>query len=353
MDIASVFTKYKPIVERALEKYLPRTVTNDYLAWLLGKPRFAYDVDAFQKAITNPIWDFLDRGGKRWRPIFMFITAKAFGADVEKLKDFSVIPEFAHNGSIIVDDIEDQGQLRRGKPCMHHLFGTDIAINAGNFLYFLPSIVLSKNKDIPEEQRLRAYELFCQEMTNIHLGQGTDIHWHKGQAETIEEKQYLQMCSYKTGCLARMAARLGVILAGGTPEQEAAMGRIGEAVGVAFQIQDDILSASATGEFAKRKGYGDDITEGKRTLIVLQTLKKAPETEKKRLLEILNKHTTDEPLITEALTILQKHGGIEYSREKAKALVDEALKEAIPLIPNKDAAEEYEAFIRYMIERKI
>ncbi len=284
--------------------------------------------------------------------MLFLLTAKAFGADPEKLAEFGVTTEFAHNGSLIEDDIEDSSHTRRGKPCLHLLFGTDIALNVGSFLFFLPFLPFHKNKHVPQDRLFRAYETFSQEMINIHVGQGTDIFWHKGKASSISEEQYLQMCAYKTGCLSRLSARLAVALAGGSPEQEKAMGRVAEAVGVAFQIKDDTLSAEG-GEFAKKKGYGDDVTEGKRTLIVLHTLKHATAKDRERLLLIINQKTTDEKLITEALDIQKKYGGIEYAKKKAMELVESALNDGLPLIPNPGGRKEFESFVRYLVERDV
>ncbi|NIM45265.1 MAG: polyprenyl synthetase family protein, partial [Nitrososphaeria archaeon] len=97
----------------------------------------------------------------------------------------------------------------------HKIFGEDIAINAGTFMYFLAFFPFIKNrKKFDEKTLLKAWEVTMEETTRIHYGQVTDIAWHKGlaDADKIEEREYLQMCAYKTGVLARLAARLAVIL---------------------------------------------------------------------------------------------------------------------------------------------
>ncbi|MDZ4256898.1 MAG: polyprenyl synthetase family protein, partial [archaeon] len=178
------------------------------------------------------------------------------------------------------------------------------------------------------------------------------IIWHKGQKYSISENEYLQMCAYKTGTLARMAARIGAALGNGTEEQQHALGKFSETIGVAFQIQDDILSLVGE-EFAKGKGVGEDIHEGKRTLMVLHTLKNGSEDDKKRLLEILNAHPEDEKTIREAISIIQKYGSIEYAREKAKSLMEQSWRDVEAVLPESNAKKHLRAFAAFLINRKV
>ncbi len=350
-DIMEYLREKKPIIDAAMEKYLPRNLGQDYAAWAFGKPRYSYDTDSLRKSLSEPAWDLLGRGGKRWRPALFLLISELLGADSRKLADFVVIPEFIHNGTLMVDDCEDLGELRRGKPCTHKIYGQDIAINTGNFLYFMPLLAL-REAGIDENRRIRAYEAYAQEMINVSVGQALDIWWHKGGASGVTEKHYLQMCAYKTGTLARLAARLAVILSGGSGETERLLGRLAESLGIAFQIQDDVLSASQ-GEFTRKKGFGDDITEGKRSLLVIHCLNTAPDAERKELLDILDKHTRDPRLIQRALDILDRNGCIDYARDFSRKIVEEAWKEAEPELPDNPARETLESLMRFVIERKI
>ena len=352
-DIKAYLEMKKPIIDAAIEKYLPRKINQKHLEEIFGKPSYIYDIPTIQKSLIDPVWDFLDRGGKRWRPALFLLISEIFGAKEEHVLDFSILPELAHNGSIIIDDIEDSGELRRGKPCIHITYGIDIALNAGNFLYFLPLAVFRRAKiHFNNDILTRAYEVYGQEMTNIHLGQTMDIYWHKGHADSITEDQYLQMCAYKTGCLTRMAARLAAVLSDADKDQVERLGRFAEMIGIAFQIQDDILSASGS-EFQDKKGYGDDITEGKRTLMVIHAIKHADEKERKRLLEILDMHTRDKRLIKEAIDILQRTGSVDYAMKKARELVENAWKEADAALPESDAKQKLKGLADFLIERKI
>jgi geranylgeranyl pyrophosphate synthase len=354
--IEEYLEKKKPEIDKLIEKYLPRKATKKWLDFAFGKPSYFYSQKAAQEVLIEPVYEFLDRGGKRWRPVLFLLLTEALGGDIRKVKDFLIIPELAHDGSIITDDVEDQGELRRGEPCLHILFGTDIAVNAGNFLYFLPLTALIKNKDkFKPEILAKAYEAYAQDMINIHLGQGTDIYWHKGKARKINQKEYLQMCAFKTGCLSRLAAKLAVILSGKKDELAERIGRMAEAIGVAFQIQDDILDLSLEGKERKKfgKSFGNDIKEGKRTLVVIHTLRKASQRDKKRLLRILNKHTDNLREREEAIKIIKKYGSIDYARKVAKRIIKDSWRDTGKLLPKSKAKIKLEEFINYLIERKV
>lgn len=96
------------------------------------------DLSSLTRSLSDPIYDLLDRGGKRWRPALCFITAEIFGRPVEDVYDIAAAIELIHNGTLVVDDIEDSSPVRRNKPCVHLLYGVDVSINAGNFMYFAP-----------------------------------------------------------------------------------------------------------------------------------------------------------------------------------------------------------------------
>ena len=354
--IEEYLKKKKPEIDKLIKKYLPRKATKKWLDFVFGKPSYFYSPKAAQEVLIKPIYEFLDRGGKRWRPALFLLITEAVGGDIRKVKDFLIIPELAHDGSIITDDVEDQGELRRGKPCLHRIFGVDVAVNAGNFLYFLPLITLIKNKNRFKPKVLaRAYKVYAQDMINIHLGQGTDIYWHKGKAKKIHQKEYLQMCAFKTGCLSRLAAKMAVILSGKKDKLAERIGKMAEAIGVAFQIQDDILDLSLEGKERKKfgKSFGNDIKEGKRTLIVIHALKKASQKDKKRLLGILDRHTDNLKERKAAIEIIKKYGSIDYARRVARKIIEDSWQETGKLLPRSKAKTKLEEFINYLIERKV
>ncbi len=192
-------------------------------------------------------------------------------------------------------------------------------------------------------------------MINLSVGQAMDIAWHNGlaNADAMDEPDYLQMCAYKTGTLARMAAKLAAVLAGSDTNLVEKLGRFAESIGVAFQMQDDILDLTSK-EFAEKKGgRGQDITEGKRTLMVIHALRKASLNDRKRLIQILNMHTSDQALRDEAIAIMQKHKAIEHVKSTATKIVDESWNDLERLLPASEGKEKLKAFAEFLIKRNI
>lgn len=343
-------------IDAHIEKYIPRRFSENSILFRIIPPRYHLDFEALNKAVNEPLWEFLDRGGKRWRPALFLLIYEALGGSSEEALDFAIIPEVIHNGTLIADDIEDSSEMRRGKPCTYKIFGVDIAINLSQAMYFLPIIVLSEKSDkIPPDRARRIYEIYVQEMINLSLGQAIDIAWHKGliRAEDLTEEHYLQMCAYKTGTLARMAAKMAAVLAGAGDDVVEKVGRFAESLGIAFQIQDDILDIAGE-EFAKGKGgIGMDITEGKLTLMVIYTLQSARHEDREELLRILGMHTRDENLKRRAIEIMRKYGAIEHAREVASKLVEESWSIIDPLLPESKAKEKVKMLAEYLIQRKI
>ena len=356
LNIEKLLKEKAPLINKAIEKYIPRIFSKKALIFKLNPPRYSYNIEAINKAVAEPIWEFLDRGGKRWRPTLFLLICEALGKNPEDFVDYAIIPEVVHNGTLMIDDIEDASEYRRGKPCTYKIYGLDVAINAGNSMYYLPLLPLMENREkIGAEKLAKIYEIYVQEMISLSLGQATDIAWHKGlaNADEIDEKDYLQMCAYKTGTLARMAAKIAAVLADAGDELVEKLGRFAESIGVAFQIQDDILDLTGE-EFAiKKGGRGQDITEGKRTLIVIHTLKVANSEDRRRLIEILKMHTSDQKLRDEAIAIMQKYGSIEYAKNFARKIVRESWKDVERLLPESEAKEKLNAFAQFLIERKI
>jgi geranylgeranyl pyrophosphate synthase len=215
--------------------------------------------------------------------------------------------------------------------------------------------LIEKKAEISPEKLRDLYEVYVQEMINLSMGQAMDIAWHRGiaNADELGEEDYLQMCAYKTGTLARMAAKLAAVLAGANKELIEKLGRFAGSIGVAFQMQDDILDLTGK-EFAEKKGgRGQDITEGKRTLMVIHTLKKANKADKGKLIQILNMHTSEQALREEAFSIMQKYNAIEHVRRLAAEIVEESWKEAEKLLLASEAKEKLKAFAEFLIKRNI
>lgn len=356
MEIEEFLREKAPLIDKTIEKYIPRKFTEEATLFQVIPPKYCCNLETINKAIAEPIWDILDRGGKRWRPSLFLLVCEAFGVDKEYCLDFAIIPEVVHNGTLIIDDIEDSSEIRRGNACSYKIFGLDIAVNAGNAMYYLPLLpLMEQKKSMPPEILRDIYEIYVQEMINLSIGQAMDIAWHKGiaNADDISEKDYMQMCAYKTGTLARMSAKMAAVLSGASKTLVEKLGSFAENIGIAFQMQDDILDLTGK-EFAQKKGgLGQDITEGKRTLIFIKSTKMAKREDKKRLIQILNMHTSEQKFRDEAIDIMQKSGALEYVKNKANTLVENSWKEVDMLLKPSEGKEKLKAFAEFLIKRSM
>jgi geranylgeranyl diphosphate synthase type I len=351
-----VLDEWRPVVDDQLAELVPRVVDDDYLADAFGDPSYEYDREAIQSGLADPIWDLLDRGGKRWRAVLFLLLVDGLGEDPHEYLPYAAIPEILHNGTIIVDDVEDEADLRRGEPAIHHVYGADIALNAGNAMYFVPLEVIDRNPaGLPPERRLAAYEMLAYELNRTHLGQGMDIVWHNSDEVAMTEAEYLEMCACKTGCLGRIVARLAAIVTGQPESVEDHLAEYAEALSVAFQIGDDILDVEHTldhaGDFGK--AFGNDVREGKKTLMVLHAVRNAPDDRADRLTEILAADDNTDDEILEAIDALASTGSVEYARERALDLAATACDhmDAVGLDPG--VAADLKDFTRFVVERDV
>jgi geranylgeranyl pyrophosphate synthase len=349
-EAVRILAEYARLVNEALEKYIPRRIDEAWLNHVLGAPEYAYEVESLNKGVFEPFWDLADRGGKRWRPALMLMIYEALGGDPREIAPLAVIPEAIHNGTLAVDDVEDGSEFRRGRPCIHRIYGEDIAINMGNTMYYLPLLVLSEVA-IPDEKRLKILEEYVRMMIRLSLGQAMDIAWHRGIVKEVNESQYLQMTLFKTGALAGFAAKMAAIMADAPEERARMIQRFAELIAVAFQIQDDILNL--VGDEAKYgKEIGGDITEGKRTLMVIHALRNLPADEAERLRRILDMRTGDKRLIMEAIDLMKKAGSIDYARKVSEELAMEALEALRRGLPKSESRRKLEVLAEFLIRRE-
>ncbi|WP_267161945.1 polyprenyl synthetase family protein [Halovenus salina] len=349
------FVEWRPRIDDAIEDLVPRVVEETYLSDFFGEATYQYQAEAIQAALADPLWNLLDRGGKRWRAILLLVIVEALGEDPEEYLPFACIPEILHNGTIIVDDVEDGARKRRGQEALHQVFGTDIALNAGNAMYFIPLKVIDRNADVlSDSQRLQSYEMLTHELNRTHLGQGMDIYWHNQEAVTVNERRYYEMCACKTGCLARIVARLAAIVTDQPDEVEHDLAAYAEEMSIAFQIGDDILDIEHTldqaGDFGKE--FGNDIREGKKTLMVIYTAEHAPPEEVARLEEILWAEDNTDEEILKAIEIMQSVDALEYANDRAEELAASARGQLDDLDLESEAESDLREFTRFVIERE-
>ncbi|KAM3144091.1 hypothetical protein pb186bvf_003855 [Paramecium bursaria] len=327
---------------KTMEQILPREFPNDRV---------------LTDGLSKPIYDLIDRGGKRWRPAFCFVIAELFQQNPVDLYEIAASIELIHNGTLIVDDIEDNRQIsyfyilsdvRRGKQCVHLIYGVDVAVNAANYIYFQPLQFLINSKQYDKNKKFKIQQSFLEFITSVHVGQAKDIIWHKNPDQNITYQDYYDMAAQKTGGLANLAAHLSCITLN-KEKYSKHLGNFAAQIGVAFQIQDDILNLVGD-EFKKTKGYlGEDIHEGKLSLIVIHSLNRE---RNKRLLHLLKKKTQDQNEIQEAINILKQTDSIRFAQEYSKLLIEQAW-EKIDKVMGFNQKQILKEFAQYLIQRNI
>ena len=313
-------------IDSEIKKYLKESSSDRYMHRLLGRTIYKYNNEAITKSLLEPAWYLLNLGGKRWRPALMLLVIEALGKNPDNYVEFSIIPEVVHNSTLVHDDIEDGARTRRGAPALHIKYGLDVALNLGDFLYFFPVAALLDNRKLNEKTKNRLLSIYIREMTRVTTGQATDIAWHRFLVDplSITRDNYMQMVYDKTGVLARMACEMAGALCGADDKLTEELGLFGATIGVAFQLRDDVLNLYESGVSKSKGGVGEDITEGKITMLVIHALQEANERDRGRLLKILKMHTRDRALIKEAIAIITRYMAREYSERIQDRIVADA-----------------------------
>lgn len=269
-------------------------------------------------------------GGKRLRPLFLLLSADLAGYGGENRIILASIIEAIHTASLLHDDVVDGAELRRGKQTAHMLWGNQIVILVGDFLYSnaLRLAVLQGNQKVMEA---------LSEATTM-MTEGEILQLNKVADPEITEEEYYRIISAKTGALISAACRIGAVISGLSEEKEDALARFGMKIGMAFQMVDDILDYMAD-EKGLGKKLGKDLNEGKITLPLIYLLGVAGAEETAEIKEIIRNGVSDEKDSKRILHLFETYGVIEKSHRIAQELVREAKSELnlFPPSPGKDA----------------
>lgn len=218
----------------------------------------------------------LTAGGKRIRPALVYAFCEACGGDPAKADSAACAMEMSHTASLIFDDLPalDNDDLRRGKPSCHKAFGESTAILAGLALVNAAYEFMGADKALNDSQKAQlCYTLARREgAVGMVGGELKDMDYEQQENVSLEEIE--RMCLAKTGAFMASSCEMGCICGGGTPEQLAAAKEYGYAVGLAFQIIDDILDVTSTDE-QLGKPVGSDAEEGKTTFVTLMGIEQA------------------------------------------------------------------------------
>jgi geranylgeranyl diphosphate synthase, type II len=282
-------------------------------------------------SLYDLILDYPLRGGKALRPALSIAMCLGLGGHLEAILPTAATLELYHNAFLIHDDIEDESWWRRGKPTLHIDHGVPIAVNVGDAMLSMSLQPLLDNVERvglgPALRILRAVA----KMTRLTVdGQALELEWVRSNTWQLDDGDYLEMVKLKTSWYSFITPlQAGAIAAGAQPEQLVSLECLGRHLGAAFQITDDLLNLRADPE-EYGKEIGGDLWEGKRTLILLHTLRCAEPKDRDRALQILAKRrpgADGELDLTELLDRLTARGQLS---ELGRAEIAARLKGSYP-----------------------
>jgi len=326
MDLKQELSKRANVFNIELEEYLKN-----------GQPKSLYDAARYLPLA----------GGKRLRPCISMLSCDAVGGDVKRVMPFAVALELIHNFTLVHDDIMDKSRLRRNLPTVHIKFGEPAAIISGDLLFAKAFEVMHDISDDPSIFKRVDFGLInC--VREICEGQQLDMEFEKKQ--DVSEKEYLEMIRRKTAVLFKFAAEGGAILGGGTREKINALSEYGESLGLAFQIRDDYLDMSSD-EGTLGKDIGNDIRNGKKTLIAVRSISNAAENDKKFLEKIFGNSDASEQEVKKVYDLFKEMKSIEYAKNAALEYSIRA-KKALDVLDDSDAKQVLIGLAEYSITRE-
>jgi len=261
-------------------------------------------------------------GGKRLRPALVILSAGAFGYQGRHHHQLAAVVEFIHTATLLHDDVVDASELRRGNPTANALFGNAASVLVGDFVYSRAFQMMV------EVESMRVMQVLA-EATNV-IAEGEVLQLMNCHNAGIDEHAYLRVIRYKTAKLFEAATRLGAILGGATPEEEAAMANYGMHLGTAFQLIDDVLDYSGDNK-ATGKNVGDDLAEGKPTLPLIYAIKHGSATEAALIRKAIEEGGLNE--LERVVGAIQRTGALDYTRRQAQAEARTAI-DALAALPN-------------------
>jgi len=280
-------------------------------------------------------------GGKRLRALLFVLCARLCGHSGEQLYHFSSIFEYLHAATLLHDDVIDNADSRRGKASANVVWGNSASVLVGDFL-LAKSFALAV-----ETQSLRFLDILSR--TTAFMAEGMVSELIYSSNLEVTEEVYRNILINKTAILISAACQTGAILGKASPEQEKALAQYGLEIGISFQMVDDLLDYIGTKkDFGKP--VGNDFKEGKITLPLIYTLKQSSEKEKNRIKEIAEKKSFAPEDFNFLLELVTKHGGLDYTREKAMAAKNQA-KGFIAQFPDNAISRTLLDLADYVIER--
>ncbi len=293
----------------------------------------------------------LTKGGKLLRPGLCLLSCESTGGDWRKALPAAAALELLHNFTLIHDDIEDGDRERRGMPTVWHLWGQAQGINTGDAMHVLARLALLglEENGISSDKVLRAARLLDETCLRLCEGQYLDISFEERLDIGVDD--YLEMIGGKTAALFACSLKLGAMMGTNDEQMIEHMYEFGRNLGLAFQIQDDILGI--WGEDSKTgKSRASDIIKRKKTLPVIYGMQKADHAQREELFAIYACETLSEKALLQVLMILDSAGARQYAESVARKYCDKSLATLEQVEIDPSIKEEFAQLARFVIGRE-
>ncbi len=323
MSLSVQISLMLPAIETELQRQVSR----------LGQPR----LKPFHEMLTYHMgWSGEGAGpeatGKRIRPLMLLLAAAAAGGNWQKALPAAAAVELVHNFSLVHDDIQDNSEKRRGRPTTWTIWGAPMAINVGDALFVIANqSIMDLAKDHPAESVVRASTILNDTCLALTEGQFLDMSYQSRIDLGVED--YWPMVGCKTAALLAACCQIGAVLGGADEPTQDAYRSFGHYLGLAFQVQDDILGIWGD-ETITGKSAASDLLEGKKSLPVLVGLGKKGKFATRWAQGPL---TPDE--VEGMASLLSQEGGYDYTYEAARQMTDLALNNLRGADPQGEAGE--------------
>ena len=259
--------------------------------------------------LYEPVRYILSIGGKRIRPALVILACDMFDGDVASALIPAVAIEIFHNFTLLHDDIMDRSERRRGSPTVHVKYNENVAILSGDVMSILASRLMNQAPGVVLNV---VHEVFTKTAMQVCEGQQMDMNFE--EVLSVSEEEYLTMIELKTAVLIAASLKIGAILGGSSQRDAEDLYEFGKNLGIAFQLQDDLLDTFGD-PAVMGKNRGTDIVDNKKTFLVIQALEAASPTQKEELIGWLKEKNFNPKEKIEAITAIFDALGVKKLTE--------------------------------------
>ena len=296
--------------------------------------------------LYEPITYTMDLGGKRLRPVLVLMACDAVGGDINRAIKPAIGLEMFHNFTLLHDDVMDKADIRRGKPTVHVKWDDNTAILSGDAMLTMATQLIAQ---APADVMPQVMDLYNRTAMEIYEGQQYDVDFEKRNDVTVDE--YLEMIRLKTSVLLGCACKMGALIGGADEATAQLFYKVGENLGLAFQLQDDMLDVWGD-EATFGKAIGGDIMNNKKTFLLINAMQRATSDHKVELSLWLSTPNASRAVKVPAVTAIYDALNLRsLSLDAINRYNDEALEALSKIAISDEARSEFANFITRLVKR--